>query len=56
MFSTRNFQKFRGDLHVIPGVLDDLNAAFACVVFGPGVAGQTIALFARVACVWIEYI
>ena len=42
----RYFEKLSGKLDIVEAVLNDLHAAFPCVVLRPGVAVETVSLVA----------
>lgn len=50
MHTARHLQKFSRDDDVVRSILDHLDAAFARIVLGPGVAGQPVTLITAMAC------
>lgn len=48
MVTARHFEELGCDFDIVQAIFDDLNTAFACIVFCPGVRVQAVALVAGV--------
>lgn len=49
MVAAADLEVLDGDVHVVSGIAEDLDAAFAGVVLGPRVSGERIALLTGMA-------